>query len=89
MPMRIKRPLALLNLSILLEIASHAAMGVALGLGFAFILTHIAALGIVALINVSGAPEDILRTFMLTCVTTFGIGAAFTGIAFMTMRDRD
>jgi hypothetical protein len=77
--MRIKRPLALLKLSILLEIASHAAMGVALGLGFAFILTHIAARGIVALINVSVAPEDTLSTFMLTCVTTFGIGAASPG----------
>jgi hypothetical protein len=87
--MRTKRLLALLKPSILLEIASHAAMGVSLGLGFAFILTHIAALGIVALISLSAAPEDTLRTFVLTCVTTFGIGATFTGIVFMTMRDGD
>ena len=51
------------------------------------ILTHMAALGIVALINLSAAPEDTMRTFMITCVTTFGIGPAFTGIALTTMKD--
>jgi len=86
--MRTKRRLLFKPL-ILLQVANHAAMGIALGLGFAFIVTHIAALGVVGLINVSPAPEDTLRTFVLTCATTFGIGATFTGIGFMTMREGD
>jgi hypothetical protein len=49
--MRTKRPLALLTPAIVLEVASHMAMGVALGLGFAFILTHIAGFGIGPLID--------------------------------------
>ena len=87
--MRTKRPLALLTPSILLEVASHMAMGVALGLGFAFILTHIAALGVGALIALSADPEDTMQVFVMTCVTTFGIGTTFTGIVFMTMKNSE
>lgn len=85
--MRTKRPLALLTPSILLEVATHMAMGVALGLAFAFILTHIAALGVDALIALS--PENTMQVFVMTCVTTFGIGTTFTGIVFMTMKESE
>ena len=64
-------------------------MGIALGLGFAFVLTHVTALGIVALINLSAAPENTMTMFVVTCVTTFGIGTTFTGIALMTMKDNE
>ena len=87
--MRTKKPSALLTPSILLEVASHAAMGIALGLGFAFVLTHTASIGIATLINLSANPEGAMRTVIVTCVTTFGIGATFTGIALMTIKDGD
>jgi len=77
----------LLTPSILLEVATHMAMGVALGLAFAFILTHIAALGVDALIALS--PENTMQVFVMTCVTTFGIGTTFTGIVFMTMKESE
>ena len=48
---RIKNRAALIK-STLLEVASHTAKGVAVGLAFAFILTHITALGIATAINV-------------------------------------
>ena len=85
--MRTKRPLALLTPAIVLEVASHMAMGVALGLGFAFILMHIAAFGIGALLDLSADPENAMQVFVMTCVTTFGIGATFTGIVLMTIKD--
>ena len=85
--MRTKRPLALLTPAIVLAVASHLAMGVALGLGFAFIVTHIAALGVGALIDLSADPENIMRGFVMTCAMTFGIGATFTGIVLMTIKD--
>jgi hypothetical protein len=87
--MRSKKSSALLSPSILLGVASHTVMGIALGLGFAFVLTHITALGIVALINLSAAPENTQMMLVLTCVTMFGIGATFTGIALMTMKDKE
>ena len=83
--MRTKRPL--LTPVIMLEVASHMAMGIALGLGFAFIVTHIAAFGIGALIDRSTDPENTMQELVMTCATTFGIGATFTGIVLMTMRE--
>ena len=66
--MRTKRPL--LTPAIMLEVASHMAMGIALGLGFAFILTHVAAFGIGALIDRSADPENTMQGFVMTCATT-------------------
>ena len=85
--MRTKKPLALLTPAIVLEVASHMAMGVALGLGFAFLVTHITTFGVGALIDLGADPETAMQEFVLTCVTTFGIGTTFTGIVLMTMKD--
>ena len=49
--MRPKKRSALMKPSLLLEAASHTAMGIAFGLAFAFLATHITALGIATLIN--------------------------------------
>ena len=87
--MRTKKPLTLLTPSILLEVASHAAMGIALGLGFAFVLTHAAPLGVSALIDLSPDPENTMHVLIMTCVTTFGIGTTSTGIVLMTMKDKE
>ena len=79
--MQTKKPSALLTSSMLLEMASHAAMGIALGLAFAFILTHVALLGIIALIDQSAAPQDTTTMLVVTCVIMFGISTTLTGLA--------
>ena len=78
--MRTKNRAALIK-STLLEVASHMAMGVAVGLAFAFLLTHITAFGIAASINLSPAPYAVMLMFGATCAITFGIGATLTGLA--------
>jgi hypothetical protein len=83
-----KRP-ALTKPSLLLEVASHAAMGVAVGLAFAFLLTHITALGIATLIDHSPIPVSAMPMFVGTCAATFGIGATLTGLAITLTEDHD
>jgi hypothetical protein len=80
--MRTKRRSALLKLSVLLELASHAAMGVALGLTFSLILIITPAFGVSALIAMGSNPHDIMLTFVGTCALMFGVGAALTAIVF-------
>lgn len=74
---------------LLIELASHAAMGVALGLVFALIVTHVAALGIATLISYSANPAAILSKFIGTCAITFGIGATLTGLVITLTEDDD
>jgi len=83
-----KRPL-LMKATLLLDLAGHAAMGVAVGLAFAFIVTHIAASDIATLINHSATPAANLLTFVGTCATTFGIGATLTGLVIALTEDHD
>jgi hypothetical protein len=84
--MRSKRPdQVLFKPGTLLRLASHSAMGIALGLACAFVLTRVPAFGVMTLIDHSMAP----RGAMLACVgafaTMFGIGASLTGILFMAI----
>jgi hypothetical protein len=79
----------LIKPSLLLEVASHTAMGVAVGLAFALLLTHITALGIVALISYSPAPNATMLMLVGTCAITFGIGATLTGLAITLTEDPD
>lgn len=83
-----KRP-ALIKPSLLLEVASHAAMGVAVGLAFAFLATHITPLGIATLISYSRAPDAVMLMFVGTCAAGFGIGATLTGLAITLTEDSD
>ena len=87
--MRPKKRSALIKPSLLLEATSHTAMGIAVGLAFAFLVTHIAALGIATLINYSPDPDAVMLMFMGTCAITFGIGATLTGLAIMPTEDPD
>jgi hypothetical protein len=87
MPMRAKKPSAVVASSMLLEVVGHTAMGIAFGLGFAFVLTHIAQLGVVAYIDHSLSPRDATMMLVGTCVTTFAIGATMTGVALSRMRE--
>ncbi len=68
-----------------LEIASQGAMGVALGLAFAFMVILIPATGVSALIAKSS--DDTLRVFVCTCALTFGVGAAVTGFLLRMTQD--
>ena len=86
---RRKKRSALVNSSLLLELASHGAMGVAVGLAFAFLVTHMTALGIATLINYSPNPAATLLMFAGTSATTFGIGATLTGLAISLTEDDD
>jgi hypothetical protein len=75
--------------SLLLEATSHTAMGIAVGLAFAFLATHITALGIATLINYSPTPDVVMIMFVGTCAITFGIGATLTGLAITLTEDPD
>jgi hypothetical protein len=81
-----KRP-ASIKPSLLLEIASHTTMGVAVGLGFAFLATHVSGFGVATLISYSRVPDAVMLMFVGTCTIGFGIGATLTGLA-ITLTDR-
>jgi hypothetical protein len=86
---RPKKRSASIKPSLLLEVSSHIAMGIAVGLAFAFLATHITALGIATLINDSPTPDVVMVLFVGTCAITFGIGATLTGLAITLTEDRN
>jgi len=69
-----------------LAVASHAAMGVALGLVFALILIRTPFFGVLPLINLSIDPAATMTEFVSAVVSMFGVGAALTGFV-LTMDD--
>jgi hypothetical protein len=85
--MRPRKRSVRLNPTILLEIASHTAMGVALGLGFSLALTSIDAFGIATLIANSLQPRATLGIFVGTFTLAFAVGATLTGLVFTLMND--
>ena len=85
--MRPKKRSASIKPSLLLEVASHTAMGVAIGLGFAFLATHVSGFGVATLISYSQAPDAVTLMFVGTCAIGFGIGATLTGLA-ITLTER-
>jgi hypothetical protein len=84
--MRAKKRLAATASSMLLEVAGYTAMGAAFGLGFAFALTHIVQLGVVAYIDHSYSPQDAMMSLVGTCVATFSIGVTMTGLVFSKLK---
>src|SRR5207237_5693236 len=70
---------ALRHPAILLELACHSLMGVALGLGFTLALTLIDAFGIATLIAHSFEPRITFAVFVGTFTLAFGVGATLTG----------
>ena len=81
-----KKPSIIPNPGLVLAVANHAAMGVALGLVFALILIRTPLFGVLALINLSDDPSATMATFVGTVILMFGIGAALTGFV-LTMED--
>jgi hypothetical protein len=86
---RPKKRSALIKPALLLEAGSHMAMGIAVGLAFAFLVTHVTALGITSLINYSPTPDFVMMMFVGTCAISFGIGATLTGLAITLTEDPD
>jgi hypothetical protein len=84
---RPKKRSAVIKPSLLLEIASHTTMGVAVGLAFAFLATHITPLGVATLISYSHAPKAVMLMFVGTCAAGFGIGATLTGLVITLTED--
>jgi flagellar motor component MotA len=87
--MRPKKRSALIRRSFLMELASHAAMGVAVGLAFAFLVTRIGALEIATFISYNSNPAATLQGFVGACAATFGIGATLTGLVITLTEDHD
>ena len=85
--MRTKKPSVLPKPSAVLKLASHAVMGVAMGLAFALVLSLIDKYGLVNLIDHSADPETTILEFVGTLVLTFGIGATLTGLIFIMTED--
>jgi hypothetical protein len=83
--MRIKTPTLLL--ASVLKLAGHAAMGVAMGLVFALVLTLTNPSGIMTAIDQCPTPRATFAVFVSTVALTFGIGAALTGFFFMMTED--
>ena len=82
-----KKPSVVPKPDLVLAVASHAAMGVALGLVFALILIRTPLFGVLALINLSDDPTVTMETFLGTVVLMFGVGAALTGFVLMMEDD--
>ena len=87
--MRSKKRPALIDPSLLLELGSHATMGVAVGLAFALMVTHISELGIAKLISYSPDPRATLFGFVGVCAIGFGIGATLTGLVIILTEDNN
>jgi hypothetical protein len=86
--LRTRKPPALHNSVILLELAGHAAMGTALGLVFSFVLLLIDAFGITTLIAHGADARTITVIFVGTFTLAFAVGATLTGFVFTMMEER-
>ena len=84
--MRAKKPPAPRNSVILLELACHAAMGVALGLAFSLAMILNEAFGMTTLIS-HGADAQTMMIFVGSFTLPIGVGAALTGFLFTMLED--
>jgi hypothetical protein len=82
---RTRKPSGLVTPSGLLRLVSHAAMGVAMGLGFALLLMLIDLSGNTLLVQHGGSQGIAMSVGML--VLSFGIGATLTGAVFIMMEE--
>ena len=75
--------------SLALELAGHAAMGVALGLGFCFALLLLEPTSVAALVSHTDQPKTTAVMLVSFFALLFGAGATMTGIIFTTMDRAD
>jgi len=86
--MRAEKPPAPRNSAILLELACHAAMGIALGLIFSFIMLLNDAFGITTLISHGANAQSTTMIFVGTFTLPIGVGATLTGFLFTMLEER-
>jgi hypothetical protein len=86
--MRERKPPALRNSVILLELACHAAMGIALGLAFSFAMILNDAFGITTLISHGADAGTTTMIFVGTFTLPIGVGATLTGFLFAMLEER-
>jgi hypothetical protein len=73
--------------SLTLQLATHAAMGIAMGLAFCFALVLIEPFGIVNLVAHSPEPKTTAIILVSFVSLTFGLGATLTGMVLGTLHD--
>jgi hypothetical protein len=71
-----------------LKLLSHAMMGIAVGLAFAFVLTRFDPLGLISQINNGADPGMTPAILSGIIVLSFALGATLTGLIFMLTEDR-
>jgi hypothetical protein len=80
-PVKARNPTRLMGRSGFMRLAGHGAMGVAMALAFALLLTLIDPSGIATLVVHGG--HQAIAVFVGSLVLTFGIGATLTGSVFI------
>ena len=83
-----KRRSKALSASILIEMACHTAIGIALGLGFSFALALIDSSTIATLIAHSADPATTTIIIFSYFTLAFAVGATLTGFVFTMMQER-
>jgi hypothetical protein len=83
-----KLPVKVTVLSRLVGLASHAAMGAAIGLAFAFIATLSPTFGVMPVLAEMTAPDFRVFDFAITCACGFGIVTTVTGLALSLEDDK-
>jgi len=74
--------------SIMLEMACHTVMGIALGLGFSFALVLIDTSTLAILIAHSSEPKTTTMILVGFFTLAFAVGATLTGFVFTMMEER-
>jgi hypothetical protein len=73
---------------IMLQLACHTAMGIALGLGFSFALTLTDTSSLAVLVAHSSDPQTATMILVSFFTLAFGVGATLTGFVFTMMEGR-
>jgi hypothetical protein len=76
------------GLSIMIEMACHTAMGIALGLGFSFALALMDSSTVADLIAHSAEPRTTTVIIFSYFTLAFAVGATLTGFVFTMMEER-
>ena len=74
--------------AMMLEMACHTAMGIALGLGFSFALACIDRSALAVLIAHGSEPKATAIILVGFFTLAFGVGATLTGFVFTMMEER-
>jgi hypothetical protein len=75
------------GISLVLELATHAAMGTAMGLGFCFLLLLTARQDLVNLIAHNPDPRSTAILLIGFTSLVFAVGATLTGMVLMTLEE--